>query len=212
MIARFRRLLFSSYGFGMYLRWWLSGYDHVEELILRMDPGWRRMGILDVGSGPGVIAAEPRMKGVNIICVDASQTAVSECKRQGLKAVLLDVREIPKRFYEGDFDIVWCLDILEHLKKEESFKLLSALEKIAKRQVIVFIPLGYFPQDREPEKVANSKFVKHQSFWEKSDFTKRGYRCRVLRGYHWDIRIYCSSLADCPYPVVCNALWAVKEQ
>ncbi|OGY17686.1 MAG: hypothetical protein A2900_05995 [Candidatus Chisholmbacteria bacterium RIFCSPLOWO2_01_FULL_50_28] len=212
MPFRFLHPFLSLYGLGMYLYWLLRHYDQVGVLISLMDKDWRSLRILDVGSGEGAIAADPRMKGADITCVDGSARAVSACRKKGLRALRMDVRTVPQKLRKERFDIIWCLDVLEHLPKGEAFNLLSELERMAGRQVVVFLPLGYLPQDREPSGAYDSELVRHRSIWEKQDFLERGYRCRVLWGYHFDIRLYCSSLADCPHPVVRHAMWAVKER
>lgn len=204
-----KNFLFNLSGKAMYLRWRYSGYDHIDTLISLMTPEWRKMRILDIGSGPGKIAGDERFRGVDLTCIDQDKDKVEECKSRGLKAMMLDVRDIPDKFSGGRADIIWCLDILEHLGKPESLNLLDGLERIARRQVIVFIPLGYLPQDREPGK-SSSRFVRHRSFWDEEELSRRGYRTEILKGYHWDIRIYCSSLESIPYPVVRDAMWAVK--
>lgn len=204
-------LALTLYGKAMYLRWLYSHYDHVGRLISLMDSDLKGLRVLDVGSGQGNIASDSRLKGADITCVDSDVSAVKECKKRGLHSVQIDVREIPKRFSKEEFEIVWCLDILEHLEKSEALKLLEDLERICQKKLIVFIPLGYLPQDRDPQGSFDSELVKHRSTWEKKDFLERGYRCQVLKGFHWDIRMYCSSLEDIPYPIVRDAMWAVKE-
>ena len=202
--------LLKLYGLLMYFRWRFSGYDHIGKLIELMPKGWREMKILDAGSGPGVVASDKRVSGVDITCVDASGNAVKACKKLGLKAFKMDVRDIARRFSPGDFDIVWCLDIIEHLKKKDALEFIDKLEKIGSWQVVVFIPLGYLPQDRDPSGSTDLKLVRHRSFWKKEEFIERGYHCQVMHGYHWDIRLYCSSLEDVSYPIVRDAMWAVK--
>lgn len=199
------------YGQTMALRWRISRYDHVGRLISLLVPAWKELRILDVGSGPGKIASDSRLEGVKITCIDAHRDAVEACRALGLEAIFADVRDIPKRFAKASFDIAWCIDVLEHLEREEALRLLSSLSTIARRQIVVFLPLGFFPQDRDPGGFAEPELVKHRSFWEKEDLISLGYRCYPLRGFHWDIRMYCSSLADLPYPVVRDAVWAVKK-
>lgn len=199
------------YGLAMALRWGLSGYDQVAKLISLMVPGWQNLQILDVGSGPGRIASDPRFSGVSITCVDAQREAVEACRALGLSARLADVRDIPNLFAKERVDIAWCLDILEHLEKQEAVRLLMSLERIARLQIVVFLPLGYFPQDRDPAGFEDPDLLRHRSSWKEEDLVRLGYQCQRLAGFHWDIRMYCSSLAEVPYPVVRDAVWAVKK-
>jgi len=90
-----------------------------------------------------------------------------------------------------DYDIVLMFDILEHLPKEDSLKL---MDKIKCKQII-FIPL-------EKEFRANIYGVKeqdHLSFWTEGDFKSRGYQTEVLKDFHKeDNRVF-------------DALWAIKN-
>src|SRR3990170_998709 len=117
MLVRFLHPFFSVYGLGMYCYWRLRHYNQVDALISLMGMDWRVFRILDVGSGGGAIASAPRMRGVDITCVDKSVSAVSACRKKGLRAVRMDIRKIPQRLRKERFDIIWCLDVLEHLPK-----------------------------------------------------------------------------------------------
>lgn len=92
------------------------------------------------------------------------------------------------------FDAVVALDIIEHLKKQDGFKLLDQMEQIAKRKVIVFTPYGFtqqHPYDGNPHQI-------HKSGWYVSDFTKRGYHVRGMRGFRF-IRGECATIKYKPW-------------
>jgi len=46
-------------------------------------------------------------------------------------------------------DTVFLLDVIEHLEKEEGRRLLKATQDLARRQIVVFTPLGFMPQHHE---------------------------------------------------------------
>ena len=66
-------------------------------------------------------------------------------------------------------DTVILIDVIEHLKKEDGRRLLSASEKIARRQIAIFTPLGFVPQDHGNGKDAwgldGGGWQKHLSGW-----------------------------------------------
>ena len=73
-------------------------------------------------------------------------------------------------------DTVVALDFIEHLTKEEGLAFLLEAERIARKQVIIFTPLGYYPQSYETsdEKdrwgMLGGQWQTHHSGWEPTDF------------------------------------------
>jgi len=85
------------------------------------------------------------------------------------EVVLFDGRYLP--FRDGCFDIVLALEVIEHMKKSDGYKLLEEAERVAKEKVVVSTPLlgaRYWYSDKE-----------HVSRWTVGDLRKRGY---VVRG------------------------------
>lgn len=76
--------------------------------------------------------------------------------------------------WNESFDIVTCLDTLEHLPKEEGEKWLDHFEKVANKLIIIFTPNGFLPQGPEQDPKFD-ELEKHHSGWEVEDFLKRGY-------------------------------------
>src|SRR3972149_7245575 len=73
-------------------------------------------------------------------------------------------------------DTIILSDVIEHLKKEDGKRLLAASEKIARRQIAIFTPLGFVPQNHPDGKDAwgldGGKWQKHLSGWDPDkDFT-----------------------------------------
>ena len=90
-----------------------------------------------------------------------------------------DIRLLGDRFPAGSFDVVAALDVIEHLEEQEGWQLLSAIELIARRRVIVFTPNGFLPQlayDGNPHQV-------HKSGWTVDDFDDRGYQMIGVHGW-----------------------------
>ncbi len=90
-----------------------------------------------------------------------------------------DIRKINQLFPEKSFDVVTAIDTIEHLEKEEGYKLIRDAEKIAKKKVIFFTPKKW---DKNKEAVVNKKYWSygnpnnyHKSHWKEEDFTSRGY-------------------------------------
>jgi len=72
-------------------------------------------------------------------------------------------------------DTVFALDFLEHLEKEEGRRFLDEAARVARSQVIVFTPLGFYPQSYEPGDedrwgMHGGRWQTHRSGWEPGDF------------------------------------------
>ncbi len=106
-------------------------------------------------------------------------------------------------------DSVFLIDVVEHLVKEEAVKLLKLTENIARRQIAVFTPLGFLPQEHPDGKDAwglnGGVWQEHKSGWYPDDFDDS-----------WDI--YASKVfhtADNmgrPFETPFGAIWAIKTK
>ena len=71
-------------------------------------------------------------------------------------------------------DTFVCLDVIEHMEKEEGLKLIEEMKKIARQQIVIFTPNGFEPQSH-PDGVdkwgMNGGFwQEHRSGWTPEDF------------------------------------------
>lgn len=97
-------------------------------------------------------------------------------------AVLADCMDIGKLFLPRSFDLVLLLDIVEHLEKPQSLRLMEMAEQIARVAVIVETPKGYVPQNIDIWGHGGHEFQTHRCGWEPGELEARGYRC-ILRDY-----------------------------
>ena len=128
--------------------------------------------ILDVGGGWG----EPMKflaknhKWQRKVNADIFLPHLKESKKKRIydDYVLCDARYLP--FKEKSFDIVLCLEVIEHMPKEDGFKLLSSLEELARKQVILSTPVG---EEMNPELDSY-----HLCSWPPAEFCELGYKVR----------------------------------
>ena len=140
-----------------------------------LDKGGRS--ILDLGCGQGTA-----MKFINryqkflTLGVDIFMPYLRECKGQGThnEYVLCDILSLP--FQGKSFDIVLCMEVLEHLPKEEGLELIKAIEGIARKQLIITTPVGMYKQ----EAFSDNPHQKHRSAWSPGELTKLGFKVRGL--------------------------------
>jgi len=92
-----------------------------------------------------------------------------------------------------NYDAVMCIDVIEHIKKEESEKLIKNMLAWSDKKVIIYVPNGFMPQT-DPYHDKN-KYQEHISGWDVQDFTKLGFKVfgysgwKPLRGDGADIII-----------------------
>lgn len=134
--------------------------------------------ILDVGCGNGWgMPFINKQKRSYTVGMDIFEPYLTYAKKQLTHDdyVLCDIHRLPVK--RKSFDIVMCLEVLEHLEKEEGRRLLEEMEAIAKRQVIISLPVGRFPQYPE---VGDDPYQEHKSSWQPGELRSYGYK---IRGY-----------------------------
>jgi len=142
------------------------------------------MKILDVGCGPGNLARlilSYRHNSVKqniplIIGVDLD-TEVSNFIKQFSNygdLVLADSRYLP--FKNATFDIVAALEIIEHVPKEDGYRMIREAERVAKTKVILSTPNGFCNQGCIPADTGRG--YEHLSGWNARDFRKLGFKVR----------------------------------
>lgn len=124
--------------------------------------------------------------------VDAFEPYLEESRKKAIhhQYHLMNVLEIGKQFKENSFEAVYAGDLIEHLEKKDGFKLLTMMEKIAQKKVIVYTPNGFLPL---PARDGNEFYI-HLSGWEVEEMRNLGYQVigtsgwKTLRGDDTGIR------------------------
>src|SRR3989344_6097785 len=100
----------------------------------------RSQNILDVGCGEGFVLGHLKKRGfaANLTGVDISEEAISAGLAifPGLNLVKGSVYNLP--FADDYFDVVMCLEVLEHLAEPE--KALQELVRVSKKYCLVSVP------------------------------------------------------------------------
>lgn len=114
------------------MRLHLATYEFAAEAIL---PGYK---VLDAGCGVGYGTSVLAVRAEKVLGVDISQEAVgyarSHFARRNIRYVVMDLTE----GFKGDFDLVTCFQVIEHLEDGEG--LLRRLKDVGK-DVMVATPL-----------------------------------------------------------------------
>lgn len=94
--------------------WW---YKSRRNLVKELLPKRKSLKILDIGCGTGKLMEELQPYG-QIYGIDASSQAVSFCRRRHLQRVYQTVFPHHRHLNHNRFDVIICLDVLEHIKDD----------------------------------------------------------------------------------------------
>lgn len=133
--------------------------------------------VLEIGCGTG--SALKHMKARHmIIGLDCYEPAIQEhFSAVGYNSyVVADMRSMP--FPDRAFDAVVCLDVIEHVPREEGFELLRKMEVLARKTVVVYTPNGFVEQA-----ASVNPWQRHVSGWTIDDFKSRGYATYGIYGH-----------------------------
>src|SRR5438128_3353435 len=135
--------------------------------------------VLDLGPG---ICPQPFVKKPYVhICVDAHGPYLQRLKKE--------VADDPKYIFinapwdqfittlpDKSVDSVFALDFIEHLEKEDGLRMLREAERVARRQIVIDTPQGFFPQcyddPSKPDRwgMDGGYWQTHRSGWRPEDF------------------------------------------
>ncbi|MFW9819701.1 MAG: class I SAM-dependent methyltransferase [Candidatus Thorarchaeota archaeon] len=112
--------------------------------------------------------------------VDLYERSINNSKKKEIhnEYYQIDVLKIEDKFKPNSFDCVVALDLIEHLTKEEGYKLINTMEKISKKKVVIFTPNGYHPQGEFDVNPWNN----HKSGWSVEEMEQKGYRVIGMNG------------------------------
>lgn len=133
--------------------------------------------VLDLGAGIVPQWFVPRA--LVHICVDAHRPYLEHVlrERDDPRLVLLNARwdEAVAMLPDKSVDSVFALDFIEHLEKEDGLRMLREAERIARVQIVVYTPNGFFPQSYKPGGrdrwgMDGGFWQTHRSGWGVEDF------------------------------------------
>lgn len=101
--------------------------------------------VLDVGSGPGRDGLILKNAGLDVTCLDASQSMIDLSTGRGLTSILGDFLNLP--FQEKTFEGVWAYTSLLHCSKKDFLKAVLEIKRVLKDNG--FLGLGLIEGDEE---------------------------------------------------------------
>lgn len=95
--------------------------------------------ILDVGCGEGTLLEILRKQNNEVFGVDASQNGINKCQPKKLTCYLLDLNHHYLPFKDDYFDVVTCLETMEHL--ENPYHCLREIKRVLKKEGLFLISI-----------------------------------------------------------------------
>jgi hypothetical protein len=164
--------------------------------ILDVGSGFGRWGFLcrcHLGCGiPLAMNLESKLRVEAIEAYKPNVTPIYDCVYNATH--IGDAQEVLSAL--GEYDIVICSHMIEHLKKEEGLRLLDQMRSHASKAVIVALPFGEWPQDD----AYGNPYEVHKAVWQPADF----------RGHGAYIRRFGKEQGIAIIPIDAEATWQVK--
>jgi hypothetical protein len=131
--------------------------------------------LLDVGCGRGIIGALCRIYRCvdRLVGMDGFEPYLEFSENAGLydRTILRNLNDTPLPFGDREFEVVTCIEVIEHLEWSAGQSLLDELERIGSH-VILTTPNIRFQQGEYD----GNGLQRHLSGWNPSDFRARGYK------------------------------------
>ena len=119
---------------------------------------------LDIGAGiRPILRHDPR-----VLCVEPSPVYAEILEADGNRVwpVNAETAVIGKTFP----DVIFMLDVIEHMDKETGARVLELTKEDAQKMVIVLTPKGFRKQEIDEWGLGQEEFQKHRSGWNLDDF------------------------------------------
>ncbi len=129
--------------------------------------------VLNVGSGPGRDSILLRDRGIDVTCLDASESMIAMTEAQGFRSVLGDFVRIP--FADGEFDGVWAYTSLLHTPKSEIDTPMREISRVLKSGGVFAIGMieGEFDDYRSSSGVGSPRWFSFYTRFEIEEILNR---------------------------------------
>jgi len=140
--------------------------------------------VLDLGCG--IMQATHPLKCKSVLGADIWSTYLDHMKND-YPTIRLEMSETG-RFMDDSYDIVLCLDVIEHLSLSLALIVLDELKRICRKKAIIYTPTK-FEDNAQPEEGAwgmgENHYQDHQCLIKRMELLTRGYRIKNPMGDGW---------------------------
>ena len=112
----------------------LSSYDGLISFILQ---NCQQPKLLDIGSGRGEWIEKCSLNGIESIGLEINQDMISFCQKKGMNIISGDALNILKTLESNSFHIITSFHLIEHLKYDQIFEMISECFRLLKTNGIL---------------------------------------------------------------------------
>lgn len=135
--------------------------------------------VLDIGCG--IQQANDEIIAKSILGVDIFDNYLNHIKNN-INTVKLSMSELD-RFMDNSYDIVICLDVVEHLDKELALKVIDECKRICRKKAIIYTPSEFKDNMSAVDNAWDLGYNEHQKHLcvlSTEDFGIRGYKTKIV--------------------------------
>ncbi len=136
--------------------------------------------VLELGAGKNSYIRQIN-KDLHLTALDISKESLNYSKNKGIynEYVVGNAMQALKYFNKESFDMVVAFDLIEHLEKEQGFRLIEIMNQIAKKKILIYTPNGFLKQDP----FDNNPFQEHISGWSYNEMVNMDFKIYGVNGY-----------------------------
>ena len=168
---------------------WVSRADAHSENAIRPYLEAARV-VIDIGPG---IRPQTILSPATHICVEPFEPYIGKLREQvgddpGFVFLNATWERVLPLMPDRSVDSVVALDVIEHLRRREGKRLLEHAVRIARQQVVIFTPLGFYHQSYRNQGtdrwgMKGGRWQTHRSGWSPDDFG-RDWHVVACRDFH----------------------------
>jgi len=168
--------------------------NRIREALKEVNHGCR---CLDIGCGDGIFSSLIKANYQYIYGIDCSNTSAIQAKSNGISVILADIDEGFMPFTEDTFDLISCLDVIEHVF--DPVKLLNEIHRVLLTHGTLIITTpnirfidfikdlilnGQFPRTSHDKEGFDGGHIRYFTFKDLRDLLiKTGFYIEIERGY-----------------------------
>lgn len=173
--------------------WRMTNYI---DLPSRLPDDIEHLSVLDLACGEmksGISTQIPLLPFKEYTGVELWEPALSQARKKEMKSdkvtfISADITQYAHTLAKTgkQSDVVFLFDIVEHLEKEDALKLIDDVQKIAKKRILIFMPLGEGTLEANDGVMVaeENPLQKHKSQWSAQEWRELGFDVEELRGFH----------------------------
>lgn len=161
------------------MSWYLE-----SRILAEVAPG---SSVLDVGAGMAPYHAALVKRAKPLVLLDAHAPYLEERRQRkelrGIHTFQGDALQTLRHLEDGAFDVVLGIDFLEHLERAAALETSVEMCRVGKK-VVLFVPEGEHPQDKDAFHMGGDYWQTHRSAWHEADLRDLGFSVELWPTFH----------------------------